>query len=116
MMVGALIAVPPLAADMKWRSALVSQEASRVEAALVPSYMNPVTSFRYSSAVQLFEQSNLPEKAHYYALKGVAFNSQNFDSWRMLYLIKGSSPEERIKALAEMKKLDPLNQNVEATE
>jgi O-antigen ligase len=116
MMAGALMAVPPLAADMKWRAALVSQEAARVEAALVPSYMNPLNSFRYSSAVQLFEQSNLPEKSHYYALKGVKFNPENYDSWRMLYLIKASTPDERLKALEEMKRLDPLNRNVASTE
>jgi len=116
MMIGALIAVPALAADMKWRAALLSHEATRVEAALIPSYMNPLNSFRYSSAVDLFERSNLIEKSHFYALKGVEFNPENFDSWRMLYLIKASTPEERLKALKEMKKLDPLNKNVASTE
>jgi hypothetical protein len=101
---------------MKWRAALVSQTAVKVEEALVPTYMNPLNSFRYSSAVQLFEQSNLLEKAHEYALKGVSFNPENFDSWRMLYLIKSSTQSERETALENMKRLDPLNTNVSLVE
>ena len=44
--IGALIAVPPLSADMKWRAALKAQNVQQVEAALTPSFLTPRDSAR----------------------------------------------------------------------
>jgi O-antigen ligase len=110
--IGLLIAVPPYSADAKWRSALASQDAQKVEAALIPGYLNPANSYKYANAVQLLEESKLFDLAHKYALVGVEFNPHNFDAWRVLYLITKSSPEEKAKALENMKRLDPKNPNV----
>jgi hypothetical protein len=110
--IGLLIAVPPYSADAKWRSALASQDAQRVEAALIPGYLNPPNSNKYANAVQLLEASKLFDLAYKYALIGVEFNPDNFDSWRALYLITKSSPEEKALALENMKRLDPKNPNV----
>jgi hypothetical protein len=110
--IGLLIAVPPYSADAKWRSALASQDAQKVEAALIPGYLNPANSYKYANAVQLLEESKLFDLAYKYALVGVEFNPDNFDSWKVLYLITKSSPEEKAKALENMKRLDPKNPNV----
>jgi len=110
--VGLLIAVPPYSADAKWRSALASQNAQKVEEALVPGYLNPQNSYKYASAVQLLEASKLFDLALKYAQIGIKFNPDNFDSWKVLYLITKSSPEEKAKALENMKRLDPKNPNV----
>ena len=107
-----LIAVPPYSADSKWRSALASQDAQRVEAALIPGYLNPANSNKYTNAVQLLEASKLFDLALKYALVGADFNPDNFDSWKLLYLITNSSPEEKALALENMKRLDPKNPNV----
>jgi O-antigen ligase len=110
--IGLLIAVPPYSADAKWRSALGSQDLVKVEAALVPGYLNPQNSYKYANAVQLLESSKFYDLALKYAQIGVQFNPDNFDSWRVLYLISKSSPEEKSVALENMKRLDPKNPNV----
>jgi hypothetical protein len=110
--IGLLIAVPPYSADAKWRSALASQDLLKIEAALVPGYLTPPNSFKYANAVQLLESSKLYDLALKYAQIGVEFNPDNFDAWRVLYLISKSSPEEKAEALENMKRLDPKNPNV----
>jgi len=112
--VGLLVAVPPLAADMKWRSALNSKDANKVLAALEPSYLNPSDSQRLAQAVQLFASSNLMDQAHQVALKGIKFNSDYFDAWKILYFLPNSTPAEKTEALQNMKRLDPLNSDVTA--
>jgi hypothetical protein len=107
-----LIAAPPYSADAKWRSALESQNVQKVEEALVSGYLNPQNSYKYTNAVQLLESSKLYDLAYKYALVGVEFNSNNFDSWRVLYLITNSTAEDKARALENMKRLDPNNPNV----
>jgi hypothetical protein len=110
--IGLLIAVPPYSADAKWRSALGSQDVAKIEAALVPEYLNPANSYKYANAVQLLESSKFYDLALKYAQVGVEFNADNFDAWRVLYFITNSSPEEKALALENMKRLDPNNPNV----
>jgi hypothetical protein len=110
--VGLLIASPPYSADAKWRSAISSQNVQQVEAALVPGYLNPMNSNKYANAVQLFESSKLYDLALKYAKVAVEFNPNHFDSWRVLYSISQSTPEDKALALENMKRLDPNNPNV----
>ena len=112
LVVGALIAVPPLSADMKWSSAVRSGSVEKVKEALEPGYLNPLSSFRYASAVQLLEQNSLFDLSHEYVLRAVEFNPNHFDSWRMLYAVKNASDSERALALENLKRLDPNNPDV----
>ena len=110
--IGLLIASPPYSADAKWRSALNSQSAEKVEEALKPGYLSPPNSSRYASAVQLLETSKLYDLSYKYAKISVEFNPDNFDSWKMFYFIQNSSAAEKAEALEQMKRLDPNNPNV----
>jgi hypothetical protein len=110
--VGLLVAVPPLAADMKWRAALKTQDATKVMAALTPGYLNPTDSQRLAQAVQLFATNNLLDQAHQVALRGISFNPDYFDAWRILYALSNSTAYEKAEALKNMKRLDPLNPDV----
>ena len=110
--VGLLIASPPYSADAKWRSAITSQDASKVEQALIPTYLNPENSYKYANAAQLFEGSKLFDLAYKYAKIGVEFNPDNFDAWKVLYFVSQSTPEDKASALENMKRLDPNNPNV----
>ena len=111
-LVGVLIAVPPLSADSKWRSALDSGDANKVIAALEPGYLNPSNSQRYVQAVQLFASSNLMDQARDIALRGVEFNPDYFDTWKILYFLSNSTDAEKALALENMKRLDPRNPDV----
>jgi hypothetical protein len=110
--VGLLVAVPPYSADAKWRTAITSQDARKVEEALVPTYLNPENSYKYANAAQLFEGSKLFDLAYKYAKIGVEFNPDNFDAWKVLHFVSSSSPEDKALALENMKRLDPNNPNV----
>jgi len=110
--IGLLVALPPLTSDIKWRQAQDSRDAGKLERVLSPSYLNPINSFAFNNIVGVFETSNLPELAHTYALQGIKFNPDNFDSWKNLYLISLSTQEEKELAVSNMKRLDPLNPNL----
>jgi O-antigen ligase len=110
--VGLLIAVPPLSADTKWRSALDSKDANKVMAALEPGYLNPNDSQRFTQAVQLFASSNLMDQARELALKATTYNPDYFDSWKILYFLSNTTEEEKALALQNMKRLDPRNPDV----
>jgi uncharacterized membrane protein YciS (DUF1049 family) len=110
--IGVLIAVPPMSADTKWRSALDSRDVNKVMQALESGYLTPQDSARLAQAVQLFANSNLPEQAHEIALRAVRFNPEYFDAWKQLYYLSNSTANEKALALKKMKMLDPLNPDV----
>jgi O-antigen ligase len=110
--IGLLVALPPFSADVKWRSAQVSQSAAPLEASLLASYLNPSNSMKYLSTIQIFEENQLFDQSHSFALRAVQWNPEAFELWKVLYLIKNSTPEEKMLALSNMKRLDPLNPDV----
>ena len=112
MIIGLLIALPPYNADTTWRNALNSQKLENVEKALTPSYMTPSDSSRLAQAVNLLEQSKLYDLSYKYAKYAVDFNPNSFDAWKILYYISKSTPEDKELAVANLKRLDPLNPDV----
>lgn len=110
--VGLIIVCPPLSADTKWRAALDSRDGNKVMQALESSYLNPSDSQRFAQATQLFANSNLLSQAHEVALKAVAFNPDSYDSWRNLYFLTNTTPDEKLMAVENLKRLDPLNPDV----
>ena len=111
-LVGLLIALPPLTADAKWRSAQLGRTAQGIEATMHSSYFNPENATKYLTNIQTLEASSLFDLSHKYALEAVKWNSESFELWKVLYLIKNSTIEEKAEALANMKRLDPLNPDV----
>ena len=80
-----------------------------LESSMGTSYFNPPNSMKYMQNIQTLEQSNLSDLARKYALEAVKWNPDVFDSWKVLYLIKNSTQQEKALALENMKRLDPLN-------
>jgi len=109
--VGLIIASPPLSADMKWRSAQLSQDVNLVAGTLTPSYMNPQSSFKYTNIVGVLETNGFGDLSHKFALEAVRFNPDSYESWRNLSQISKSTEAERVQALQNMSRLDPLNPN-----
>ena len=110
--VGLLIALPPLTADARWRSAQLARTVPALEASMASGYFNPQNSTKYQINIQTLEQSNLFALSHKYALEAVKWNPEAFDLWKVLYLVRDSTPEEKALALENMKRLDPLNPDV----
>jgi O-Antigen ligase len=115
-LVGLLIALPPLIADAKWRSSQVARTVPALQGAMTSSYFNPPNSMKYLTTVQALEGSQLFDLAHKYALEAVKWNPDAFELWKVLYLIKNSTPVEKDEALRNMKRLDPLNPDVTSTQ
>jgi hypothetical protein len=111
-LIGLILALPPLVSDAKWRSAQLSRSVQNIEATMEPAFFNPQTSTRYLTNIQSLEESNLPDLAHKYALQAAAWNPESYDIWRILYLIRNSTTQEKSQALENMKRLDPLNPDV----
>ncbi len=115
-LVGLLISLPPLTSDAQWRSAQMAQTVEALQASLKPGYFNPPNSTKYMGNVQALEQAQLFDLAHTYAIQAVKWNPESFDLWKLLYLVKSATQEERDLALANMKRLDPLNPDVTSLE
>jgi hypothetical protein len=111
-LIGLMLALPPFTADSKWRSAQLARTVLALEESMSTSYFNPPNTTKYLSNIQVFEESNLPELAHKYALIAVNWNPEAFELWKVLYLIRNSTPEEKQLALKNMNRLDPLNPDV----
>lgn len=112
MVVGLIMACPPISADAKFQSALKAAQVPSIESALTSTYLTPTDTNRLLNAVQIFEQNKLFDLSYKYAKMATEFNPGHFDSWRALSLINNSSPEEKIEAKKRMILLDPLNKNL----
>jgi hypothetical protein len=108
-LIGIIIAVPPMSGDSKWKSALDSRNVANVEKALLPSYLNPSSSFKYGSAISLFSENGFQELAYKYAKIAVEFNPDFADAWRQLYSVQLSTEIDKSKAMTNLKRLDPNN-------
>ena len=109
---GLIIACPPMSADMAWMKATKTGNFLEVQKALTPSYLQPRSSERLVNAIVIMENSKLYEQAHEYALIATKYNPNNFDSWSALYSVKNSTEAEKAIALKNMKRLDPYNPDV----
>jgi hypothetical protein len=109
---GLLIALPPLSADIAWRSAQLSRSVESIEKTMSPGYFNPQNLNKYLMNIQLLEQSNLQDLSHKYALEAVKWNPDSFDLWKIMFFIQKSTPDEKALAVSNMKRLDPLNPDV----
>jgi hypothetical protein len=112
--VGIIIAIPPLIADSKWRSAQVAQSLPQTEASMVSSYFNPMNTGKYLVNIQTLESSQLFDLSHKYALDAVKWNADVFELWKTLYFLKNTTAQEKEEAVINMKRLDPLNPDVTA--
>ena len=111
-LIGLVIALPPMVSDAKWRSAQLARSANLLEDTMKPGFYNLQNSTKYLTNIQTLESSSLFDLSHKYALEAVAWNPEAFELWKVLYLLKNSTVEEKALALRNMKRLDPLNPDV----
>jgi hypothetical protein len=107
--VGLIIALPPFTADATWRTAMRSTDAGTVQAAALKF---PIDSWRLANAALIFENSKFYPQALELARKGVEYNPDSFDAWKVLAAVTQSTPEEKAKATEMMHKLDPRNKEL----
>jgi hypothetical protein len=105
--------LPPLAADVNWRSALSSGSQEKLESAVVQF---PTTPSRLTEGVQIFAQNNLPEVARKYAKILVEKYPNNFNSWGAYAQLTDLTQEEKSLILENLQRLDPLNPKFNAND
>jgi hypothetical protein len=111
--VGLFLAAPPISGDRAWVKAIASGNFVEVKKSLKPGYFHPQDSLRLVNTTSLLEKSGLEDLALDFALRATKHNPENFDSWYALYFVKTSTPEQKSVALANMKRLDPYNPELE---
>jgi len=106
LVIGTLIALPPVRSDMAWRSALKSANAGDIEKAMS---MWPRNQRTLNAGIVLFANNGLAEKALEWARIDVEQNSENYVSWFTLYQLQGVPDIEKLKIYEKLHELDPLN-------
>ncbi len=114
MLFGALVSVPPLSADMKWRDAQISGDVKRIMSSVDSGYLNPQNTNRYLNIAIALESSNFNSEALVIVDKALEFNPESFETWRVAYFLKAATQDLKSEALQNMKRLDPQNPNVTA--
>jgi hypothetical protein len=113
LILGLLVACPPVSGDAKIRGALTSSQLENIEIALNSTYLTPTDTFRLLSTIQVLENSKLFDVSYKYTKKVVEFNPESFDVWKYLYSVKNSTPEDKVLAKKRMIELDPLNKELQ---
>ena len=114
-LLGFLVASPPLIADAKWRASQVARSLPETQDTMKSGYFNPQNSTKFLINIQTLEASSLFDLSHKYAIEAVRWNPEAFELWKVFFLIKNSTPDEKAIALENMKRLDPLNPDVTST-
>ena len=103
---GLVIAFPLLRADAQFRSTVKSGDVLKIEQNLSQW---PQSVIRMNIAAQIFIDGGLSDRALVISKKAVELNPNNYESWEKIYTNPGVNEQDKSKALAQMKMLDPLN-------
>jgi hypothetical protein len=106
---GIIIASPPFLADAAWRNAMKAGNAEQVVSA---ANRWPLDSYRLANISIALVQNKLDAQGLEIARKGIVFNPNYFDAWKVMAGIPSSTPEEKATAIKEMKRLDPRNTSI----
>jgi O-antigen ligase len=106
LMVGLLIGLPPLVASSKYKSALESGNPQIVEQA---AYIWPLDPIRMGQVAGIFQENKMESKAIKIVTEATVKFPDEYGLWALLSKIPSASAEQKAEALAQMKRLDPLN-------
>ena len=108
LIIGLALGLPAFLADADFRSSIDSRNIDRITAT-VNKWPQDVIRINY--VARLFEQNKLPDKALEAARVAVKFSPEMFQSWKIIYELPNTPPDEKARALEMMRKLNPLNQD-----
>jgi len=103
---GLVIAFPLLRADAQFRSTVKSGDVLKIEQNLSQW---PQSVIRMNIAAQIFIDGRLADRALAISKKAAELDPYNYESWEKIYTNPGVNEQDKSKALAQMKLLDPLN-------
>ena len=109
LIVGLLVGLPPLVASSKFKTALESGNAQTVEQS---AYIWPLDPIRMGQVAGILQQNKLEQQGLKIAIDAVSRFPDEYGLWALLAGMPNSTAEQKAKAQAEMKRLDPLNPNL----
>jgi hypothetical protein len=109
LIVGAAIGAPAFIASYSFKAALESLSPDRV---FKQAYSWPQDPARMVQIAKVLDANNLEKESSRIANDAKKRFPDNYDVWSMVYSIQGSSAQNKAEALANMKRLDPLNPNL----
>ena len=109
LLVGSLMGLPPMVASSKYLTALKSFDAKAIEES---AFLWPYDANRMGQVAVFLANNKLQDQAMNVLLVGVGRIPDDYELWRIISEIPSATVEEKTKAQAEMKRLDPLNPNL----
>ena len=109
LIIGVLVGMSPYLASTKYKSALESGNPTIIQEA---AYIWPLDSLRMIQVSMTLNENKLEAQGLEVALDATESFPDNYGVWGTLSLMKNASPEQKAEALAQMKRLDPLNPNL----
>ena len=109
LVLGVLAGMPPYVASAKFKSALETSNPTVVQQA---AYIWPVDSSRMIQVAMALNDNKLDAQGLEVALDATKKFPDNYFVWATLDLMKAATAEQKAEALAQMKRLDPLNPNL----
>jgi O-antigen ligase len=106
LMIGGSVALPPIIAETKYMSLIQSGDAAKI---FESAYLEPNTPYRMFRVATAFQENNIQDQALKIGLDGSLKYPDFLDGWKFLYQSPASSTELKARALAEIRRLDPLN-------
>jgi O-antigen ligase len=106
LILGLFLTMPFFIADAQFRSTVRSGDVNKIMVA-VQRWPQSFENMNFVTA--LFRQGGFPDQSLIIARQAVELNPRSFEAWQQLSISPNASEAERMKALAKMKELDPLN-------
>jgi O-antigen ligase len=109
LVIGVLIGMPPYLASAKYKGALETSNPVVIQEA---AYIWPLDSTRMTQVSRTLNDNKLEKEGLSVAEDAVKSFPEKFEVWETLYLMNSASEAQKADALAQMKRLDPLNPNL----
>jgi O-antigen ligase len=109
LIIGVLVGMPPYLASAQYKSALESGNPTTIQEA---AYIWPLDSSRMIQVSMTLNENKLEAEGLEVALDATERFPDNYGVWGALSMMKSATEEQKAQALAQMKRLDPLNPNL----
>jgi hypothetical protein len=109
LLIGLTVSLPALISTVSYRNALVS---GALESIVEKTTSWPANQAHYLQTAQVFRDNKFEQQALDIAEMAVKKYPDSFKAWELLYSIDSAPASSKSKAMAQMKRLDPLNPNL----
>ncbi len=106
LIIGVLVGMPPYLASAKYKGALETSNPTVIQEA---AYIWPLDPSRMIQVAGTLNENKLEAQGLEVAVDAAESFPDNYAVWAILYSMNSASEEQKAQALAQMKRLDPLN-------